>query len=163
MEKDNKKYPSLNLPPVALRMKVEDGLPKVFDPFREKYVAFTPEENVRQHFAAWLRDNYHYPASLMANEIGIEVNGMRKRCDTVVFNRAGEPLMIVEYKAPDVNVTQEVFDQIVRYNMTLKARYLVVSNGMEHYCCVIDYRHGTYNFIPTIPDYRDIGLDYSEN
>lgn len=65
MEKDNKKYPSLNLPPVALRMKVEDGLPKVFDPFREKYVAFTPEENVRQHFAAWLRDNYHYPLSLM--------------------------------------------------------------------------------------------------
>lgn len=157
------KYQPLNLPPVNLRIREEDGITKVFDPLREKYVSFTPEENVRQHFTSWLRSSLHYPASLMANEIGIEVNGMKKRCDTVIFNRDGSPLMIVEYKAPEVAITQNVFDQIVRYNMSLKARYLVVSNGLNHYCCVINYINGTYNFIPAIPDYRDIASGFSQN
>ncbi|MDE6026854.1 MAG: type I restriction enzyme HsdR N-terminal domain-containing protein [Muribaculaceae bacterium] len=163
MEKDNKKYPPLHLPNIDMRLKEENGILKVFDPLREKFVAFTPEENVRQHFTAWLRNDRHFPASIMANEIGIELNGMKKRCDTVVFNPDGSPLIIVEYKAPDVPVTQNVFDQIVRYNMTLKAKYLIVSNGLNHYCCVIDYIRGTYNFIPVIPDYRDLKRAYSEN
>ena len=92
----------------------------------------------------------------MANEIGIEVNGKRKRCDTVVFGNDGKPMVIVEYKAPDVTVNQAVFDQIVRYNMTLHADYLVVSNGINHYCCVMDYENGTYHFIPEIPDYLSL-------
>ncbi|MBD5271917.1 MAG: type I restriction enzyme HsdR N-terminal domain-containing protein [Bacteroides sp.] len=163
MYKENKKYPALNLPPVELRTKEDDGLLKVFDPLREKYVALTPEEYVRQHFTSWLRNNLHFPASLMANEIGIDLNGMKKRCDTVVFNPDGSPLIIVEYKAPEVQITQNVFDQIVRYNMTLKAKYLIVSNGLNHYCCVINYRTGSYNFIPAIPDYNDLRNAYSEN
>ncbi len=150
------RFPRLNLPSIPLRLKDEEGIVKVFDPLRDKYVALTPEEFVRQHFTAWLRDARHYPASLMANEIGIEVNGTRKRCDTVVFGNDGKPMVIVEYKAPDVTVNQAVFDQIVRYNMTLHADYLVVSNGINHYCCVMDYESGTYHFIPEIPDYLSL-------
>ena len=150
------RFPRLNLPPVPLRLKDEDGIVKVFDPLRDKYVALTPEEFVRQHFTAWMHDARHYPTSLMANEIGIEVNGTRKRCDTVVFGKDGKPMVIVEYKAPDVTVNQAVFDQIVRYNMTLHADYLVVSNGINHYCCVMDYENGTYHFIPEIPDYLSL-------
>lgn len=150
------RFPRLNLPSVPLRLKDEDGIVKVFDPLRDKYVALTPEEFVRQHFTAWMRDVRHYPASLMANEIGIEVNGTRKRCDTVVFGKDGKPMVIIEYKAPDVAVNQAVFDQIVRYNQTLHADYLVVSNGINHYCCVMDYESGTYHFIPEIPDYLSL-------
>ena len=152
------RLPELNLPYTPMRIRNEKGIIKVFDTLRDKYVGLTPEEYVRQQFCAWLTSSLHYPASLMANEIGIEVNGTKKRCDTVVFDRDGHPFMIVEYKAPDVTITQNVFDQIVRYNMTLRARYLVVSNGLNHYCCGIDYKEGTYHFIPKIPDYRDITL-----
>ena len=125
-------------------------------------MTLTPEEFVRQHFTAWLRDAKHYPASLMANEIGIDVNGTRKRCDTVIFGKDGKPVVIVEYKAPDVAVNQAVFDQIVRYNVALHADYLVVSNGINHYCCVIDYNSGTYHFIPEIPDYTSLNKSRSE-
>lgn len=136
---------------------------RVLDPLRRKYVVLTPEEYVRQQFTAWMRDTLHYPASVMANEVGIMLNGTRRRCDTVVFGRNGAPLMIVEYKAPTVAVTQEVFNQIVHYNMVLRARYLVVSNGMNHYCCRIDYEHDSYHFIPKVPDYADINWNFSAN
>ncbi len=155
-------FPRLNLPAVPLRLREEDGTIKTFDPLRDKYVTLTPEEFVRQHFTAWLRDAKHYPASLMANEIGIDVNGTRKRCDTVIFGKDGKPVVIVEYKAPDVAVNQAVFDQIVRYNLALHADYLVVSNGINHYCCVIDYNSGTYHFIPEIPDYTSLNNSKSE-
>lgn len=153
----------LNLPAVDLRIKEENGETKVFDPLREKWVILTPEEWVRQHFTAWLQNEYHYPASLMANEIGIDVNGCKKRCDTVVFHSDGTPDIIVEYKAPDVAITQKVFDQIARYNMALHADYLVVSNGLNHYCCKMDYRNNTYNFIPKLPDYHRVVSGASEN
>ncbi|MCI6495277.1 MAG: type I restriction enzyme HsdR N-terminal domain-containing protein [Muribaculaceae bacterium] len=149
-------YPKLNLPAAPLRLRRDNDIVKVFDRLRDKWVTLTPEEWVRQNFVAWLRDHYHYPESLTANEIGIEVNGTRKRCDTVVYGRNNRPLIIVEYKAPDVTVTQAVFDQIVRYNMSLHAEYLVVSNGMNHYCCKIDYVNNTYHFIPQIPDYHKL-------
>ena len=148
---------SLNLPPVKLQTCVEDGIVKVYDPLRHKYVALTPEEFVRQHFTAFLSDNLGYPRTLMANEVKVELNGMSKRCDTLVYSPSdGAPLMIVEYKAPDVEICQDTFDQIVRYNMILKARFLVVSNGLRHYCCAIDYRTGTYNFIPQVPSYASL-------
>lgn len=156
-------YPPLNLPVAPLRLSSANGVTKVWDPLRKKHVAFTPEENVRQHFIHWLMTDFGYPASLMANEIGIEVNGTRRRCDTVVFEPGGKPLVIIEYKAPDVTVTQDTFDQIVRYNMTLHARYLVVSNGLTHYCCVMDYVNDTYHFIPRIPDYQEVRLGTRDN
>lgn len=148
-----KNFPSLNIPISELRLKSENGEIKVYDPARDKFVSLTPEEFVRQHFVEWLIRDYGYPRSLIANEAGVKVNDTKKRCDTIVYNRQGDPLMIVEYKAPGVNINQDTFDQIVRYNMALRARYLVVSNGLRHYCCVIDYKNNTYNFIPQIPHY----------
>lgn len=156
------KYPALNLPPVDLRIGVEDGETKVFDHLRDKWVVLTPEEWVRQHFTAWLQCERHYPASLISNEIGIDVNGTRKRCDTVVFSRKAKPFIIVEYKAPGIKITQNVFDQIVRYNIALHADYLVVSNGLSHFCCKINYADNSYHFIPDIPDYLS-QISCSEN
>ncbi|MDE6772374.1 MAG: type I restriction enzyme HsdR N-terminal domain-containing protein [Muribaculaceae bacterium] len=152
----------LNLPPAALRLRRGDGVLKVFDVLRKKYVVLTPEEYVRQNFVHWLIRSLHYPSSLMANEIGINLNGTRKRCDTVVFNTDGTPFVVVEYKSPDVTVTQSVFDQIVRYNMVLHARFLIVSNGLNHYCCMIDYKRSSYLFLSEVPDYHNANLIVSE-
>ncbi len=157
------KHPQLNLPPIELKLKEENNILKIFDPLRKKYVALTPEEYVRQHFISMMAKMLHYPPSLTSNEVSIKMNGMSRRCDTVVFQPNGTPLLIVEYKAPDVKITQDTFDQIVRYNMVLKARYLVVSNGLTHYCCAIDYANNRYDFIPQIPDYNDLRNPFSLN
>lgn len=159
----SRQFPELNLPLANLRLKEENGETKVFDPIRQKWVELTPEEWVRQHFTAWLQSEFGYPASLIANEIALDLNGRRKRSDTVVFRRDGRPYIIVEYKAPTIAISQDVFDQIVRYNMKLQADYLIVSNGINHYCCKIDYKNNTYNFIPKIPDYSHIASGSSEN
>ncbi len=143
--------PSLNLPPVELRLRMEGKILKVFDTLRRKYVALTPEEYVRQHFTAWMTGYLGYPASLMNNEVPLILNGTRRRCDTVVFRSDGSPSVIVEYKAPTVAITQKVFDQIARYNMVLHSRYLIVSNGLQHFCCSMDYEHDTYSFLRQIP------------
>ena len=148
--------PPLNRPPARLKTRLDRERLQVRDPLRQKYVALTPEEYVRQHFVNYLIEYLSYPPMMMANEIKIELNGTTRRCDTVVFGSDTRVLMIVEYKAPDVLLTQDVFDQIVRYNMTLRARYLVVSNGLNHYCCVIDYKSGSYHFLPKIPVYTDL-------
>ena len=153
---NSESQPPLNLPPVNLRLKREGELIKVYDSLRCKYVTLTPEEYVRQHFVHYLNTSLHYPLSIMANEVGVELNGTKKRCDTVIFNLEGKPDVIVEYKAPGVQITQDVFDQIVRYNMILRARYLIVSNGMNHYCCRIDYNKNNYYFIKSIPDYSEV-------
>lgn len=143
--------PPLNLPPVDLRIRLEGKILKVFDPLRSKYVALTPEEYVRQHFTAWMTDFLGYPASLMSNEVSLSLNNTNRRCDTVVFRNDGSPSVIVEYKAPTVAITQSVFDQIARYNMVLCSRFLIVSNGMRHFCCEMDYDKDTYRFLPNIP------------
>lgn len=143
--------PPLNLPPVDLRIRKEDNILKVFDRIRAKYVALTPEELVRQHFTAWMTGSLGYPASLMGNEVTISLNNTRRRCDTVVYRSDGSHAMIVEYKAPTVNISQAVFDQIARYNMVLHSRYLVVSNGLRHFCCRMDYENDSYTFLPEIP------------
>lgn len=158
-EKENisdNRFHKLTLPPVNLKVTRSDGIIKVFDPLRQKLVALTPEEFVRQHFVAWLMSAKGYPSSLLANELSLHVNGRRRRCDTVAFSPEGETLLIVEYKAPTVDVTQDVFDQIVRYNMALRSRYLVVSNGIRHYCCSIDYKTASYQFVADIPAYQSL-------
>lgn len=147
----------LNLPQCELKLKKrESGGFEVYDPLRKRYVALTPEEWVRQHFVTHLIARYHYPAALMGNEVSLIQNGIKRRCDTLVADRNGRPLVIVEYKAPSVPITQKTFDQIVRYNMVLRASYLIVSNGLTHYCCRIDYDNDSYAFLPEIPDYLSI-------
>ena len=120
---------------------------------RRRDVALTPEEWVRQHFVHFLIVHKGYPSSLMANEVLLNLNGTKKRCDTVLYKRDLSARMIVEYKAPHIEITQAVFDQITRYNMVLKVDYLVVSNGMQHYCCRMDYDTQSYSFLSDIPDY----------
>lgn len=159
----DKNIPPLNLPPVDLKLKNESGVVKVWDPLRESYVVLTPEEFVRQHFINMLNADRKIPLSAMANEVTIDLNGTRKRCDTVVYDRTGKPLMIVEYKAPGVQITQDTFDQIVRYNMVLQVRYLAISNGINHYYCKIDPKSGTYHFIRLLPTYQEMTTPFSNN
>ena len=146
----------LNLPECRLNIKKNNNRLIVFDILRKRFVALTPEEWVRQHFVHYLIDHKGFPAALMGNEVSLLQNGIKRRCDTLVADRQGHPLVIVEYKAPEIEITQQVFDQIVRYNMVLRARYLMVSNGMTHYCCKIDYDNNTYAFLTDIPRYEDI-------
>lgn len=147
----------LNLPQKQFNIKKsDDGRLRIFDRLRRKFVALTPEEWVRQNFVAFLIDNRGFPAGLMANEVSLTQNGISRRCDTLVSDRNGRPFVIVEYKAPTVAVTQNVFNQIVRYNMVFQARYLIVSNGLAHYCCSIDYTTGSYTFLEEIPHYCNL-------
>ena len=129
----------LNLPSYPAKIRLQNGKNVIFDPLRRKFVALTPEEWVRQHFVHLLTDYKGYPKGLLANEIQVNLNGTKKRCDTVLFNKDLSAQMIIEYKAPDVEITQATFDQITRYNMVLKVKYLIVSNGINHYCCRINY------------------------
>ena len=147
----------LNLPSYTFKVKTKpDGHRVIFDALRRRYVALTPEEWVRQHFVRYLVEDKCFPAALMANEVSLTQNGIKRRCDTLVADSTGSPLVIVEYKAPQIEISQEAFDQIVRYNMVLHARYLVVSNGLNHYCCKIDYDHDSYSFLPEIPTYSEL-------
>ena len=143
----------LNLPSFERKVMMKDGKPAILDIIRRQYVALTPEEWVRQHFVHFLISHKGYPQALMGNEVQLKLNGMSRRCDTVVYDRALKPRVIVEYKAPTVNITQQVFDQICRYNMVLQVDYLIVSNGLVHYCCKVDYPTRTYHFLSDIPEY----------
>lgn len=147
---------TLNLPPFDVKLDVRDGKTAIFDVIRRRYVALTPEEWVRQHFVHFLLEHKGYPQALMANEVQVLLNSTKKRCDTVLYRRDLTARMIVEYKAPEVVITQKVFEQITRYNMALKVDYLMVSNGLQHYCCRMDYEHGSYTFLPDIPDYQSL-------
>lgn len=141
---------ALNLPQFEVKIKKEDKV-YIWDQIRRKYVALTPEEWVRQHFVNYLISEKGYPSSLIANEIQINLNNQRRRCDTVIYDRELSPLVIVEYKAPDIKITQNVFDQIARYNIVLKVKYLIISNGLEHYCCLIDYDNMKFEYLTEIP------------
>lgn len=148
---------ALNLPPYSPRLrKTEDGKTEVFDPVRQKFVALTPEEQVRQTFVNFLLMHKHYPQALLANEVSLSLNGMQRRCDTVLYNLHIQPRMIIEYKRPTVKITQRVFDQICRYNIVMRVDYLIVSNGIEHYCCKMDYGSQSYTFLKEIPDYQEL-------
>lgn len=146
----------LNLPTYDKKITLKEDKPFILDVIRRQYVALTPEEWVRQHFVHYLIEHKGYPQSLMANEVQLKLNGMSRRCDSVVYDRSLKPCIIVEYKAPTVNITQQVFDQICRYNMVLQVDYLIVSNGLVHYCCKIDYTTRSYSFLKEIPQYTEI-------
>lgn len=146
----------LNLPPYEKKITKKDDKPFILDVIRRQYVALTPEEWVRQNFVHFLIEYKGYPQSLMANEVQLKLNGMSRRCDTVVYDRTLRPRVIVEYKAPSVSITQKVFGQICRYNMVLQVDYLIVSNGLAHYCCRIDYPTRSYTFLQEIPEYQSL-------
>lgn len=128
----------------------------IFDPLRRKYVSLTPEEWVRQHFVHWLVEHKGYPKGLLGNEIELQVGEKKLRCDSILYDSNAHPVMIIEYKAPTIALSQKVFDQISAYNLLLHVDYLVMSNGIEHYCCQMDYERNCYYFLQDIPDYEKI-------
>lgn len=150
--KDNKMN-RINLPPYPIKLREQGGKRQIFDFLRRKYVSLTPEEWVRQHFVHYLVAHKGYPQGLLANEVELRVGDKRLRCDTVLYDKALQPVMIIEYKAPDVELTQRVFEQIAAYNALLRVDFLVVSNGCQHYCCRMDYEKGGWTFLQDIPDY----------
>jgi len=155
----------LNLPEYAFRTKTEDGKPYIFDGIRKKFVVLTPEEWVRQNFIQYLKSEKKYPEPLMAVEKQISVNNNLRRFDLLIYTRNGQPQLIAEFKAPNVKITQETFDQVVRYNMALKVERVIISNGLQHFACEIDYIKNSYSYLPEIPEFcercRVDGLGFS--
>lgn len=143
----------LNLPEYSFRIKTENEKTFIFDALRKKYVRLTQEEWVRQNFVQFLIAEKKYSVALINIEAGVKVNNNAQRADLVVFDRCGNPALIAEFKAPEVKICQQTFDQIVRYNMQLKVKYLIVSNGLNHYCCKINYTDNSYAFLAEIPDF----------
>jgi len=143
----------LNLPEYQFRIKQTENSFFILDSFRKRFVKLTPEEWVRQNFLRFLTEHKHYPSGLMAVEKQLTVNGMKKRCDAILYDIQAKPLMIIEFKAPNVSVNQQVFDQVAVYNAKLKVNYFLISNGMEHYCCKVDVENASYSFFEGIPDY----------
>ena len=147
---------ALNLPYANTKIVVRNEKQMVFDFLRKRFVALTPEEWVRQQFTHFLVEHKGYPAMFIGNEITLSVGRLSRRCDSVVFNKSAEPVMIIEYKEPTVKITQKVFEQICSYNIALHAPYLTVSNGLQSYCCRIDKEANTYEFLKDIPAYGEL-------
>ena len=146
----------LNLPPYPIKIQEKGEKRQIFDFLRRKWVALTPEEWVRQHFTHFLVEHKNYPQTLLANEVELRIGEKRLRCDTLLYNKELRPRMIIEYKAPTIQIQQKTFDQISVYNLLLKVDYLIVSNGLRHYCCKMDYERQSYQFLEDIPDYETI-------
>lgn len=143
----------LNLPSYSFKLKSKENKTLIFDKFRKKYVVLTPEEWVRQHVASFLLEEKKYPISLISIEKQFLVNNLKKRTDIIIFNASGNPEIMVECKAPTVKITQETFDQIARYNLKIKANYLFVTNGLDHFYCQMDFENETYIFLQELPDF----------
>ena len=146
----------LNLPDYQLKLKNENHSIYVFDIIRKKFVLFSPEEKVRQHFIHFLINEKNYAKGLLAVETQLKIYDMVKRTDIILYDKKGDVSVIVECKAPTVNISQQTFDQIARYNMNFKAKYLIVTNGLKHYCCKPDYTKGNYEFLKDIPMYENL-------
>lgn len=146
----------LNLPRYEISVKRNGKRLTIFDFLRRRHVTLTPEEWVRQHFVHFLVEHKGYPKGLLANEVELSVGEKSLRCDSILYDSNLKPRMIVEYKAPSVAVTQKVFQQIATYNLLLHVDYLVVSNGLTHYCVKMDYDNQKYLFLEDIPEYKNL-------
>jgi hypothetical protein len=144
----------LNLPTYNFKLKSSENKMLIFDKLRKKYIVLTPEEWVRQHFVYFLIEEKKYPVTLIALEKQLTINNLKKRSDILVFNTDGKPEIIVECKAPSIKITQNTFDQIARYNLKLRANYLILTNGLEHFYCKMDFKNETYIFLKDIPHYK---------
>lgn len=144
----------LNLPTYQFKLKSNENKTLIFDKLRKKYMVLTPEEWVRQHFVQFLIQEKKYPATLIAIEKQLTINNLKKRSDILIFSSDGKPNIIVECKAPNIKITQDTFDQIARYNLKINADYLIVTNGLEHFYCQMDFENKAYIFLKEIPDYK---------
>lgn len=145
----------LNFPSYNFRFKNSENKVSIFDEIRKKFIILTPEEWVRQHVIRFFLEEKKYPKSLINVEKILKVNDLRKRYDVVVFNPDGSIYILVECKAPEIKTAQATFDQIAQYNMTLKAQFLMVTNGHNHYFCQMDFENEKYLFLKELPDYKN--------
>jgi hypothetical protein len=148
----------LNLPEYSFKITGKEGNEMILDPVRRKYVKLTPEEWVRQNFIQYLIQEGKYPAGLLGIEVLFRLNKLKRRVDILVHTRTGEPVLIVECKSPDVPLDEKVFEQIATYNMKYKVPYLVVTNGLHHYACIIDHQEMKVEYLLVIPLYQDLKL-----
>lgn len=146
----------LNLPEYNFRIKKHNEKLLIFDTQRKRYVALTPEEWVRQHFIRFLIEVKAFPAALLAVEKQVNMNGMKKRCDAILYNKDAKPILIIELKAPNVSISQATFDQVAVYNAKLKVDFFMISNGIEHFCCKVNVETARYEFFPEIPEFSQI-------
>jgi len=144
----------LNLPPVALKLRKNQNKVYVFDVLRKKELLLTPEEWVRQHWIHFLHLQKYYPLTLMRTEGGLILNDLQKRSDLLIYDNNGNKVLLAEFKAPSVKITSNTFEQISNYNSVHKIPLLLVSNGLEHYFCKINFDLGTYEFISDLPIYN---------
>ena len=144
----------LNFQLYHFRFKNSENKVSIFDAIRKKFIILTPEEWVRQHVVQFLLEEKKYPHSLINVEKVLKVNGLRKRYDVVVYSPDGSIFILIECKAPEIKIAQATFDQIARYNMTMKASYLMVTNGLNHYFCQMDFENEKYRFLEELPDYK---------
>ncbi len=145
----------LNLPFYNITLKEENGKHFIFDDIRKKYLSLTPEEWVRQNFIKYLISEKNVPSSLVVIEKGLKLNELSKRADVLIY-KDSSPIVLIECKAPKVKINQDTFDQISRYNLTFKVPYLIVTNGLNHYCCKVDFEKNNYTFLEEIPDFNTI-------
>lgn len=143
----------LNLPFHPFKITQRDGMHYIFDEIRKKHLVLTPEEWVRQHFIKYLINEKQFPTTLMQIEGGLSLNQTKKRSDILIYNTVGEKLMVVECKAPSVTITQATFDQAARYNSVYKAKWLAITNGLDHYYAQIDHQNGKFAFVEELPIY----------
>jgi len=146
---------NLNFPSYNFRFKNSENKVLIFDGIRKKFIVLTPEEWVRQHTVQFLLQDKKYPKSYLNVEKLVKVNNINKRYDIVVFLPNGELFLLIECKAPEVKITQETFDQIARYNLKLNAKYLMVTNGLNHYFCQMDFENEQYIFMENLPDFTN--------
>ncbi len=156
METKILKMSQLNLPEYIFRIKKQNEKTLIFDSQRKRYVTLTPEEWVRQHFIRFLIEVKGYPTSYLAVEKQLCLNGLKKRCDAILYNSEGKAVLIIEFKAPNVPINQETFDQVAVYNSKLKVDFFIISNGIEHYCCKVNVETARYEFFPEIPDFNSL-------
>lgn len=145
----------LNLPAFEVKVKKSEGKVFIFDSVRKKYVALTPEEWVRQHVVNYLVNHRYYPKSLFRIEGSLNYNSLQKRSDILIYDRAGKPWMLIECKSFSIKLTQRAFNQAAIYNMTVGARYVAVSNGMVHYCCVAPGPGEVAEFLEEFPEFEE--------
>jgi hypothetical protein len=146
----------LQLPEYTFRLKEKTGKKLIFDEFRQKWVVLTPEEWVRQRFLKYLVSENHFPGSLLSVEKKVLINGLYQRFDLLVYDRKGKPLLIAEFKAPSVEITRLAFDQAIRYNTVLKAPFFLISNGLTHFLCRVDFENRKTEYLNGLPEYSSL-------
>ena len=147
---------NLNFPVYDFRYTERENKKYIFDIIRKKYVLLTPEEWVRQNFIRYLLEEKGYIQSLVRVEMFFKLNRLSKRADIALFDRNGKPKVLVECKSPKVAISQVVFEQVARYNLSFKVDFLVVTNGMQHFCCKMDYEKKSYTFLKEIPGFDEV-------